>query len=134
MVTTFFYSVLSPDTPAGLKSFSLTVRSESHDGQAFDLMLSRAKEEAINVIASNTGMDGEPVLVGYAGIPDLQVILRRGAVAAVFWRNSKLPPCVVVSDLDYADNEEEAISHLSVSLNERGFQRLPHMEELPSPE
>lgn len=117
-----------------MKSFSITVRSDCETDQAFDLMLERASHEAKAVVTSNTGIDGEPVLAGYAGIPDLHIVLRKGAVVATFWRNSKLAPCVVVSDLDYAsytDKEQEVIEALSKSLNDRGFNRVPHMESLP---
>ena len=130
MVTTFFYAQKNPGHEQGISSFSVAVRAEE-DGapdKLFQVMLDRSKEISV----SNADPAGEdPVFVGYAGIPDLVVVIRAGGVYAAYYRNSVVPPCMVVHDLDLVDDEIRHVESLQRTLSERGYVRCAALEADP---
>lgn len=130
MVTTFFYAQKNPEHEQGISSFSVSVRAEE-DGtpdKLFHVMSDRAKA----ISESHADPAGEePIFVGYAGIPDLVVVIKAGDVYAVYYRNSLVPPCMVVHDLDVVDDEVKHVTKLQKTLSERGYVRCATLEADP---
>lgn len=86
----------------------------------------RAQEAATKQLA-NMGL-GAPIFLYENGIPDLRIVLEGGKVAALYYRNSEMPPTVTVSDLDYSDSPEKDGGKLLRILEGEGYEFMPFLE------
>jgi hypothetical protein len=132
MVSTYFFAQQNGDARGGISSFSVTCRTEDTgnlDAQ-YGAMSAKAQSMAETAAVSTAGA---PVLVGYAGIPDIIVVLRAGEVFAAYYRNSAVCPCMVVHDLDMVDMDKQAevVEKLQAHVSHRGYQRCVALEADP---
>lgn len=92
-----------------------------------ELALQTAKEEA-----QRQGLP-EPHLLFECGSPEIRVILEKGEVVRVYYRNAEIPPIVTVTDLDLCDDTVRGGSVAYASLQEGGFELLPHIvDDVPA--
>jgi hypothetical protein len=132
MVSTYFFAQQNGDAQGGISSFSVTCRTE--DTGNLDAQYSSMSAKAQSIAeTSAVSTAGAPVLVGYAGIPDIIIVLRAGEVFAAYYRNSTVCPCMIVHDLDMVDMDEQpsAIEKLQVNVANRGYQRCVALEADP---
>lgn len=129
MISQYFYAQRNDTVATGITGFSVTVRTDKTLPEAASAALRQAADNhAVEVALPSAG---PPTLVGSAGIPDMQVLLSGGEISAVFYRNAAQPPCVVIHDLDYEDNEEQKLEELSAEMQQMGYVRCMPLISTP---
>jgi len=132
MVTQYFFARPDQAAETRISGFSFTVRTDKEKPQeAFEVMEKVAVGKA-GELATADGVSA--TLIGQAGIPDLQIVLQGGTVKAIFYRNANMPPCVVVHDLDYADDQDSMIAELSHQVQQSGYAQCVYLESAPQGE
>lgn len=129
MISQYFYAQRNDGVASGITGFSVTVRTDKTQPDAAAVALRQAADNHAVEVALNTA--GPPTLVGSAGIPDMQLLLSGGEISAVFYRNASQPPCVVIHDLDFEDNEEQKLDELSAEMQQMGYVRCVPLIGLP---
>ena len=84
-----------------------------------DAAISTAKEENLP----------SPTLLFEVGTPEIKVILNKGSVASVFFRNCELAPVVSIASIDCDKANLKEIDVLLDSLKAGCFKLLTHLVE-----
>ncbi len=88
----------------------------------------KAALAAAKQTAESKGLS-EPRLVTENGVAEIQVILDKGEVTAVYCRNSKETPFVTIVDLDYSEDPQQMYQKIIQQLERKGYVCIPHSPE-----
>ncbi len=113
--------------PSELKTFTVNVRVRE-TGQAGEVQAQKVAMAKAAEVAGENSLPS-PLLIFEAGIPELKVIIEKGAVTGVYCRNAEVAPLVTVVDLDYENNVERAVDHLLERLDKERYALIPHFSE-----